>query len=370
MIRLRNSRFMRAICFLMAISIFTISCDPNGDLLTDSKIAHQAELLASEMQGEYTCQEIEDYLRKAVNYVKLNHFNGIVTSEGALLNFLIEDAKSENKINNADLEAINLIDLSDRMTSLHYRTSTESISDLLLSLKSDGDISNEEFDIILSLENHLKSNSRDDAITVIDNKINYVDENSNLSADNRARLVRSMELAKLMLCDSDIDYKVSSFDKSDNLKKSCEHEICFEEHRWELAVSYVVVTVLTILGWFTFGLTSLVAVLIAVTSWVLVTVVICFIIDCDPDCPEGTEPTCAEGWNMENGFCCHPTANIIEGTGIFAAKTGNDCPPGSIDLGNGRCFIGTFDSFGLSTDNGVSTFDECGGFVGHIPICQ
>jgi len=371
MIKFRNSLFTRTVCFLLAISIFTISCDPNGDLLTESKISKQAESIASAMNGEFSCAEIEDYLRKAVNYVRLNHSNGIITNEGDLLQYLIEDAKSENKLSDKDLSGLNLVEIGEKMTSLHYSTSTESVYDLLLSLKSNGEISEEHFNIIMELEQDLKSNPKEKALSIIDNHIADVLQNNTIDSESKESLAQAMELVKFVLCEPNVDFNVSSsLESGENAESRCEHEVCWEEHRWELAISFTVTSVAAVIGIILGFLTPLILVLILVATWVLITIVICIILDCDPDCPEGTELTCAEGFILENGFCCHPTANIVEGTGVFAAMVGSTCPPGYIPLGNGQCFLGTFETLGLTTDLGVTRYDECGGFVGHIPFCQ
>ena len=127
-----------------------------------------------------------------------------------------------------------------------------------------------------------------------------------------------------------------------------------------------------ILSWFTFGLIGLVAMLIVVASWVLVTVIICYVLPCEPEsCPDGQVPTCDSGFSLVNGFCCSTFLNNIDGAGLFALiEPGKPCPPNTIDLGYGKCFFGTFASLGIEPSTGIKDFDQCCGFLGIPPICR
>lgn len=355
----------------MTLSIFLVSCDPEGHYLTEHKVDQKIDEIASNIGSEMDCSKIEQYIRKGISFVRANHQRGIFTSEAVLLNYLIEEAKKNGESGSNEITKEQIASIGDKMNSLNYVTPTESIDLYLTSLIEKGEMSPVEQSFLLELESELKKSGKENAGIAFDKMKQKLSTISEISVDRKQYLSQSLDLAKQVLCADSGDTRITKLNSGDNGDR-CEITVCIEEKRWELQISYVVVTILVILSWFTFGLTGLVAMLIAVASWVLVTVIICYVLPCEPQpCADGQTPTCVSGFNLVNGFCCSSFLNNIDGTGLFALKEpGKSCPPGTIDLGNGKCFFGTFASLGIAPSTGITTFDQCNGFLGHPPICR
>ncbi|MBC7885060.1 MAG: hypothetical protein H7X99_06265 [Saprospiraceae bacterium] len=369
--KFRKSPLSRFFIFLLTTTIFLVSCDPDGHYLTDYKVDQKIDEIASNLGSEMNCSQIEHYIRKGIAFVRANHRGGIFTSEAALLQHLLDEAKIKGEAGANDISEEQILQIGNKMNSLSFVSPTESIDLYLTSLIDKGELSTQEQNFLLELESELKTGPKSDAGNVIDQMKLELASITDITSQRKQYLNQSLNLAKQLLCADSGDTRITNI-RNGNSEDRCEITVCIEEKRWELQISYVVVTILVVLSWFTFGLAALAATLIAVASWVLVTALFCWVLPCTPEpCEDGLIPTCGSGFNLINGFCCSAILNHIDGTGLFALKElGRDCPVGTIDLGNGKCFFGTFTSLGIEQNVGIRLFDQCNGFLGHPPMCR
>jgi len=356
----------------MAVSIFTISCDPNGDLVNNAKIDNEIDKQIEAMESMYSVEECNDarvQLQRAKQYVLSRSKLGLVSREG-LLNHLIDES-----ILNGEIENIPQ-DERDKVVSIFkensYFLNNSSRSPVFENMKNNGTISQSEMSILLSLEERLTDVTTENEAVTVFNKLRIdIESDSHISSEFKYALNTGLDQAELAMCAEIIDSE--TIYSNDNLQERCEILQCVTEYTWVVALIDVALAVVGILlGIFTFGFTWwLVAATFA--SWVLVPLLVCSLIPCpEDDCPEGEELTCHPNFQLlANGLCFADGFSII-GDGLFSEPTnGIDCPPGSVYSGSFTgCAHGPLSTgiFSNLTEGEDYWSDETGAF--HRPVCN
>lgn len=368
----RNSRFMRAISFLMAISIFTVSCDPEGDLTNNALMDKEIEKQIEAMSSIYTpaqCGEARVQLQRAKSYVLSRSKLGMVSREN-LLNYMIDEAVANGEIESISQQERDLVVSTFKENA--YFLNSSSLSPVFENMKIKGTISESEMNVLISLEERLADvTTESEAVDAFNELRADMQSFTNVSNNFTQALSMGLDQAELAMCANMLDGETQYNDTQ--VQQRCEILQCVTEYTWVVQLITVVIAVVAIiLAIFTFGF-SLLLVSITFAACVLVPVLVCSLIPCpDEPCPDGQELVCHPNFQLlENGLCFAEGFSII-GDGLFSQPTnGTNCPAGSFYAGS---FVGcawgplTTGIFSGLVDGEDYWADGTGAF--HRPVCN
>lgn len=324
---IRNSSFMKAFSFLMAISIFTISCDPNGDLLVQQQIDDQAEKILNDYSGfmsESECAQFKNSIEAVKTFVWQQRTNGVSPTREDLANFVYNLS-----VQNGTLTA-----------------STQSQKEAFVNLITDNHWGGEYSSIIPKLvEEQYFSQDMADALSNFKANLDGVQDYNqayqvietmrtssvlqNLSTNEQAVFQEALNAAEKTVC-----YEETT--QNDVQTRGWCEECSWTMH-WEALVISIIVTVAAFLvSWLSFGLASGWAATITITVWAAVWTYVCIEVWCDEEepCPDGQMAECEGSFTFDPDIpACtsdrFPSNAMTFNGCIFIPIPANGCPPGS-----------------------------------------
>ena len=262
---------MRAVCFLMAISIFTVSCDPNGDLVNNAKMDNEIEKQIEAMNSMYSpeqCEEARKQLQRAKSYVLSRSKLGMVSREG-LLTFMIDEAIANGEIEDISQQERNLVVSTFKENA--YFLNSSSLSPVFENMKNKGTVSETEMNMLISLEERLSDvTTENEAVDAFNELRTDLQSATNITSNFKQALSIGLDQAELAMCADMLDSETQYSDTQ--VQQRCEILQCVTEYTWVVQLITVVIAVVAIvLAIFTLGF-SLLLVSVTFAAWVLVPV--------------------------------------------------------------------------------------------------
>ena len=382
---------LKAVSTLLAFCFLLVGCDPNGHYASqyavDTAIDSQVEKICAEYDG-LDSEVVKAHLERVANYglSKTWSANGGRISHSDLMAFAMEDA-----VNNGIMEEISSTEIEELSSKLDEFVNFSSPDHAVDYYENVSNIITAEQASFLreSIAELSASNTKSEYHT----KLNRLQDNASMLDNNDLKfneaLAAAISQTTESLCffvDGENNEAVDFFSSitndtdhsstdSDQLSSRTEETNCWEEERWVIALTMVLMAVvgiiLGILNILSFGaLTPIV-----VALWVLAIVIICATTGCEePVCPDGQVLTCFNAeFTLNDGWCESRAFNIGPGGSLFRNATSPaGCMPGEIFVGMTLgCAVGQINT-GIFSDLTAAEdyFTDGDGLTRHRAVCN
>ena len=329
---LRESKFLKFICVLMAFSIFTMSCDPYGDNLVNKSIDRQADEFMntySNFMSEEECANFKESVDAVKGFVWAQRANGNNPSKGQIAGFIYDRAVRTGEIEKpSSLDRKKFVQFANDNTWSGDQTAI--INKLLEENYFSSDVGNFLFEFKGNFE---RVNSYEEAYAVI-NDARLSRTFQSLTSQEQQVIAEALDGAEKTVC-----YEETS-DRRENQKVWCE-ECSWTLHWVELVISIIVTVVAWIFAVVTLGLSTLLTSVVLVTVWTATWTLVCILVWCGDTqpCPDGQTAVCEGSFTFDSSIpaCTNssfPSNAFQFGDCIMSPRpTGGPCPPGSMPLG-------------------------------------
>ncbi len=362
MSKIRNSIFVKYLCFFLMLSIATMSCEQQGHIISsaiiDDKVASQLNSLSVSAED---CAKMRDIGTALKNFVFNNHNNGIVVTEAQTVDYALTYSEQKGYITAVNKEMRQ--DILRVLKDVHYVSANDSYKPLITISQDKGYITPLLAEVLKGFEDRVRAAKDKAEIGLAIQETETIASQLVFSTKERDALAQSLTNVKRILCaDMDSQWLLGG---NTNLKEDCLAD-CLEQSTLQqrLLIAAIVPILFFILLIPVLNLAVWVAAAIAMAVFILVWTIKCVRFCSSPSyCPK---PTCRGQFILddEGRLCINPNLPndaVIFGDCIYSPRSNGVCPNSTTPQGSmclWECFSPAPEDFGVRTGR-ISFRPDC-----------